>query len=118
MHGSEISHDVEAIDHKSGDAFEHRSASKSARHGLCPVTMGWIGFPMIVTRSMTRLSLVVGMDSARAVDNVRDVGKMPDSRCVPIHGVQGHFAGGGANPTGTRFIDEQLKPFLACPVRS
>ena len=50
------------------------------------------------------------------VDNMREVEKMPNARCVPIPGVWGHFAGGGANPVDTRFIDEQLKQLLASPV--
>jgi homoserine O-acetyltransferase len=41
---------------------------------------------------------------------------MPNARCVPIPGVWGHFAGGGANPVDTGFIDEQLKQLLASPV--
>lgn len=50
------------------------------------------------------------------VDNMREVEKMPNARCVPIPGVWGHFAGGGANPVDTGFIDEQLKQLLASPV--
>lgn len=50
------------------------------------------------------------------VDNMREVEKMPNARCVPIPGVWGHFAGGGANPVDTQFIDEQLKQLLASPV--
>ncbi len=50
------------------------------------------------------------------VDNVREVEQMPNARCVPIPGVWGHFAGGGANAVDTRFIDEQLKQLLAAPV--
>ncbi len=30
-----------------------------------------------------------------------------------IPGVWGHFAGGGLNPTDTKFIDEALKELLA-----
>lgn len=50
------------------------------------------------------------------VDNAREVEKMPNARCVPIPGVWGHFAGGGANPVDTQFIDAQLKQLLASPV--
>lgn len=50
-----------------------------------------------------------------AVDNFREVEQMPNARCIPIPGVWGHFAGGGANPADTQFIDEQLKQLLASP---
>ncbi len=50
------------------------------------------------------------------VDNAREVEQMPNAVCVPIPGVWGHFAGGGANPVDTQFIDEQLKKLLATPV--
>lgn len=50
-----------------------------------------------------------------AVDNFHEVEQMPNARCIPIPGVWGHFAGGGANPADTQFIDEQLKQLLASP---
>ena len=47
------------------------------------------------------------------VDNEAEVAQMPNAKCVPIPGVWGHFAGGGANAPDTRFIDSQLKELLA-----
>jgi homoserine O-acetyltransferase len=47
------------------------------------------------------------------VDNEREVKHMPNAVCVPIPGVWGHFAGGGANPVDTAFIDKQIKQLLA-----
>jgi homoserine O-acetyltransferase len=47
------------------------------------------------------------------VDNEREVAQMPDAECRPIPGVWGHFAGGGANPVDTQFIDDALKELLA-----
>ena len=46
------------------------------------------------------------------VDNQAEVAQMPDAVCRPIPGVWGHFAGGGANPVDTKFIDENLKELL------
>jgi len=47
------------------------------------------------------------------VDNEWEVRHMPNATCVPIPGVWGHFAGGGANAVDTKFIDDQLKALLA-----
>jgi homoserine O-acetyltransferase len=47
------------------------------------------------------------------VDNQAEVALMPNAVCTPIPGVWGHFAGGGANPVDTKFIDDQLKALLA-----
>lgn len=41
------------------------------------------------------------------------VGHMPDAELRVIPGVWGHFAGGGANPTDTAFIDAGLKELLS-----
>lgn len=68
MHGSEISHEVDEIDHKLGDEFEHRPVPKSARRSLFSITMVWIGFPMIITGAMTGSILVLGMGFARAIE--------------------------------------------------
>ncbi|CAN5788447.1 alpha/beta fold hydrolase [soil metagenome] len=45
-------------------------------------------------------------------DNEEEVAHMPRAVCTPIPGVWGHFAGGGANPADTQFIDDQLKALL------
>ena len=37
---------------------------------------------------------------------------MPDAELRVIPGVLGHFAGGGANPVDTAFIDQGLKDLL------
>jgi homoserine O-acetyltransferase/O-succinyltransferase len=47
------------------------------------------------------------------VDNEVEVSHMPHAVCAPIPGVWGHFAGGGANPVDTKFIDDKLKELLA-----
>lgn len=47
------------------------------------------------------------------VDNEWEVKHMPNAVCKPIPGVWGHFAGGGANPVDTKFIDDRLKELLA-----
>ena len=46
------------------------------------------------------------------VDNQTEVAQMPNAVCRPIPGVWGHFAGGGANPADTKFIDDNLKELL------
>jgi homoserine O-acetyltransferase len=38
---------------------------------------------------------------------------MTEAQLRVIPGIWGHFAGGGDNPTDTRFIDEALKELLA-----
>lgn len=48
-----------------------------------------------------------------AADNAWEVERMPNAVCRPIPGAWGHFAGGGANPVDTQFIDSQLKELLA-----
>ncbi|MEA2228975.1 MAG: homoserine O-acetyltransferase/O-succinyltransferase, partial [Solirubrobacteraceae bacterium] len=46
-------------------------------------------------------------------DNEYEVRHMPDAELRVIPGVWGHFAGGGANPDDTRFIDQGLRDLLA-----
>ncbi|MDE1947630.1 MAG: alpha/beta fold hydrolase [Burkholderiales bacterium] len=46
-------------------------------------------------------------------DNEWEVARMPNAVCRPIPGVWGHFAGGGANPVDTKFIDDNLKELLS-----
>jgi homoserine O-acetyltransferase len=46
-------------------------------------------------------------------DNEWEVAQMPNAECRPIPGVWGHFAGGGASPVDTQFIDGALKELLA-----
>ena len=41
------------------------------------------------------------------------VSHMPNAELRVIPGVWGHFAGGGANPVDTKFIDDALKELLA-----
>ena len=41
------------------------------------------------------------------------VGHMPNAEFRVIPGVWGHFAGGGANPVDTEFIDRGLRDLLA-----
>jgi homoserine O-acetyltransferase/O-succinyltransferase len=45
-------------------------------------------------------------------DNAYEVEHMPNAELRVIPGVWGHFAGGGANPTDTAFIDQALKELL------
>jgi homoserine O-acetyltransferase len=46
-------------------------------------------------------------------DNAYEVEQMPDAELRVIPGVWGHFAGGGANPVDTAFIDQGLRDLLA-----
>jgi homoserine O-acetyltransferase len=46
-------------------------------------------------------------------DNAYEVRHMPNAQLRVIPGVWGHFAGGGDNPTDTKFIDDSLKELLA-----
>jgi homoserine O-acetyltransferase len=46
-------------------------------------------------------------------DNAYEVEHMPNAELRVIPGVWGHFAGGGANPADTAFIDQALKELLA-----
>jgi homoserine O-acetyltransferase len=46
-------------------------------------------------------------------DNAWEVEHMPNAELRVIPGVWGHFAGGGANPTDTAFIDQGLKDLLS-----
>ena len=46
-------------------------------------------------------------------DNAYEVRHMPNAELRVIPGVWGHFAGGGVNPTDTKFIDDSLKGLLA-----
>ena len=68
MHGNEISHEVDEIDHKLGDEFEHRPVPTAARRSMFSIIMVWIGFPMIITGAMTGSILVLGMGFARAIE--------------------------------------------------
>jgi homoserine O-acetyltransferase/O-succinyltransferase len=45
-------------------------------------------------------------------DNAYEVRHMPNAELRVIPGVWGHFAGGGVNPTDTKFIDDGLKELL------
>lgn len=46
-------------------------------------------------------------------DNEYEVKLMPNAELRAIKSVWGHFAGGGANPADTKFIDESIKELLA-----
>lgn len=46
-------------------------------------------------------------------DNEYEVKYMPNALLRPIPSIWGHFAGGGANPVDTKFIDDSLKELLA-----
>jgi homoserine O-acetyltransferase len=43
------------------------------------------------------------------------VSHMPNAELRVIPGVWGHFAGGGANPVDTAFIDRAVAELLAAP---
>jgi homoserine O-acetyltransferase len=51
-------------------------------------------------------------------DNAWEVERMPNAELRVIPGVWGHFAGGGANPVDTGFIDRGLKDLLSTLVRA
>lgn len=46
-------------------------------------------------------------------DNEYEVKYMPNAQLRPIPSIWGHFAGGGANPVDTQFIDDSIKELLA-----
>ncbi len=46
-------------------------------------------------------------------DNQEELRHMPNAQLRVIPGVWGHFAGGGANPVDTQFIDQGLRALLA-----
>ena len=43
------------------------------------------------------------------VGNGREVAQVRNAVCRPVPGIQGHFAGAGANPADTEFCDDGLK---------
>jgi homoserine O-acetyltransferase len=45
-------------------------------------------------------------------DNMDEIKHISNAEIKIIPGVWGHFAGGGMNPVDTKWIDEQLKPFI------
>ena len=51
-------------------------------------------------------------------DEEYEVSKMPNAELRVIPGVWGHFAGGGANPEDTHFIDNAVKELLNLPLKS
>ncbi len=53
------------------------------------------------------------LQARRRTFSVSMVARMPHAVCNQIPGVWGHFAGGGASPADTRFIDNNLKSLLA-----
>lgn len=46
-------------------------------------------------------------------DGEYEAKRMPNAEFRPIPSIWGHFAGGGVNPTDTKFIDDALKELLA-----
>lgn len=49
-------------------------------------------------------------------DEIYEVSKMPNAELRVIPGIWGHFAGGGANPDDTKFIDTAVKELLNMPI--
>jgi homoserine O-acetyltransferase len=49
-------------------------------------------------------------------DNEEEVRCMPNAEYIEIPGYYGHFAGGGLNPTDTKFLDRHLKRLLESEV--
>lgn len=47
-----------------------------------------------------------------------EVSHMTNAELRVIPGIWGHFAGGGANPDDTNFIDDAVKELLATPVHN
>lgn len=49
-------------------------------------------------------------------DEVYEVSKMPNAQLRVIPGIWGHFAGGGANPADTNFINQAVKELLGVQI--
>lgn len=49
-------------------------------------------------------------------DEEYEVSKMPNAELRVIPGIWGHFAGGGASPDDTNFIDQAVKDLLGVQV--
>ena len=50
-------------------------------------------------------------------DEEYEVSKMPNAELCVIPGIWGHFAGGGANPEDSHFIDSAVKQLLNAPLK-
>jgi homoserine O-acetyltransferase len=81
-------------------------------------TPGFNGDTVKALNSITARALVMPAEKDLYFppeDEAWEVSHMPNAELRVIPGVWGHFAGGGANPVDTKFIDDALKELLAVP---
>lgn len=81
-------------------------------------TPGFDGDTVRALRSITARALVMPAEKDLYFppeDEQWEVSHMPNAELRVIPGVWGHFAGGGANPVDTKFIDDGIKELLAKP---
>jgi homoserine O-acetyltransferase/O-succinyltransferase len=85
------------------------------QHGDVGQTEGFDGDTERALRSIQARAIVMPAEKDLYFppeDNAWEVERMPDAELRVIPGVWGHFAGGGANPVDTAFIDQGLKDLL------
>lgn len=85
-------------------------------HGDVGVTPGFDGDLERALGSITARAIVMPAEKDLYFppeDEAYEVGHMPNAELRVIPGVWGHFAGGGANPVDTAFIDRALAELLA-----
>lgn len=88
------------------------------KHGDVGRTPGFEGDTVKALRSITARALVMPAEKDLYFppeDEEWEVSHMPNAQLRVIPGVWGHFAGGGANPVDTKFIDDGIKEILAQP---
>jgi homoserine O-acetyltransferase len=86
------------------------------QHGDIGLTDGFDGDTERALRSIQARAIVMPAEKDLYFppeDNAWEVERMPDAELRVIPGVWGHFAGGGANPVDTAFIDQGLKDLLS-----
>jgi homoserine O-acetyltransferase len=91
------------------------------QHGDIGLTEGFDGDTERALRSIRAHAIVMPAEKDLYFppeDNAWEVERMPNAELRVIPGIWGHFAGGGANPADTAFIDQGLKDLLSMLVRA
>ena len=86
------------------------------QHGDIGLTEGYDGDTERALRSIQAHAIVMPAEKDLYFppeDNAWEVERMPNAELRVIPGAWGHFAGGGANPVDTAFIDQGLKDLLS-----
>lgn len=86
------------------------------QHGNVGLTPGFDGDVEAAPGSIQAKAIVMPAEKDlyfRPEDEEWEVSHMPNAELRVIPGVWGHFAGGGADPDDTAFIDQGLKGLLA-----